>query len=232
MTALDVVIPVRAGDKNPELRWALRCLEANFPHNRVWIVGYQPAWVTNVEFIPGNGHYRHRNVYENVLAACEHPDTPAQFVISNDDIFVTEPVPGPVVGFRGPLATQVERLAPRPRHWWRRSLELTLEVLRAEGVADPISYELHMPLPVHKARMAEVLRRFAGVGGDNPPQWRTLYGNLATVGGARWDDCKARWCDTAVNFPYHSTDDQTWVRYAAYFRKRYPRPCRYEKGGL
>ena len=50
---MDAVYYVRPGDRNDELRYSLRSL-ANLPHDRVWIVGHTPPWVTGIESIQGN----------------------------------------------------------------------------------------------------------------------------------------------------------------------------------
>lgn len=233
---MDVVIPVRAGDANPELRTALRCLEANYPaHGDIWIVGHCPAWLINVNHIPGNQYpgINNRNVYANVLCAAEHPDIPGKFVVFNDDFMVTEPVDGFPVWHHGPLAEQCEPIRRKPKTWWHRSLLLTLETLQHAGYENPTSYEIHCPLPVSsKQVMADALREFAHVHRHGiPAQWRTVFGNLAGIGGERHGDCKARHKGGPVLKPFHSTSDGSFRWYKAFFDKNYPTPSRYEKGG-
>lgn len=226
---LDMVIPVRAGDFNPELRYSLRTLQANYPeHGEIWIVGYQPRWLVNVNFIPGNGYHGNRNVYTNVLAAAQHPDTPDDFIITNDDIFFTQPVAEIPVHHHGLLTKQVAPIRRKPRNWWHRSLLLTLDTLQNAGYSDPISYELHCPLPVRKAAMAAVLARFAHINPQAPPQWRTLYGVVNGIGGTQHPDPKARHRGP-IKTPWHSTEDTSWRYYQGYFQQHYPTPSRYEK---
>ena len=50
-TAMDLVYVVRDG-ANPELRYSLRSVAVNLPHDRVWIVGHVPAWITGCETVP------------------------------------------------------------------------------------------------------------------------------------------------------------------------------------
>lgn len=226
----DAIIPVRPGDNNEELRFTLRCLEANLPHNEVWIVGYQPTWVTNVQFIPGNGHQGNNNVYRNILAACEHPDVPDEFIVFNDDFLVTEPVTQVPVWHHGSLSAQVAGVRRNPKTWWHKSLLLTLDTLRHAGYRDPISYEIHCPLPVRKAGMAAALREFINIHKHNiPVQWRTVYGVLNDIGGVQHTDCKARHRGGEILTPFHSTADSSWRWYRRYFETHYPQPSRYEK---
>src|SRR5690606_9190627 len=80
---------VKDGERNEELRYSLRSL-ANFDHDRVVIVGGKPSWVTGVDFFRGNRFPgKWGNVYDNLRIACEHVD--GEFVVMNDDIFITRP---------------------------------------------------------------------------------------------------------------------------------------------
>lgn len=212
---------------------SLRTLEKNLPnHGDIWIVGHKPNWLTNVHHIPGNGHPGHwnRNVYRNVLAACEHPDVPDDFIITNDDVMVTQPVTEIPIHYHSMLANQIAPIKAKPTTWWHRSLIFTYNTLRAAGYENPISYELHIPLPVNKHNMAEALRKYADTVDHNniPVQWRTIYGNLNHIGGTQAKDCKAR-SRGPVTYPYLSTTDATWRYFTGYFKSRYPKPSRYEK---
>lgn len=229
----DIVYPVRNGDNNEELRYSLRCIETNYPdHGDVWIVGHKPNWLTNIRHIPGNGYRGHYNwnVYRNILAAAEHPDTPHQFVVFNDDFMVTQPVDHIPVYYHGSLVEQVAPIRRNPKTWWHKSLLLTLKTLQDAGYPDPLSYELHVPFPVtNKAAMAEVLRRFINTGTSYPAQWRTLYGVIHNIGGTQHADVKARTRSGPINAPFHSTTDSTFKFFRHYFESHYPNPSRYEK---
>lgn len=231
---LPVVYPVRPGDANEELRFSLRTLQANYPdHGPVWIVGYKPNWVTNVEFIPGNSygapHWNH-NVYRNILAAAEHPDIPDEFLVMNDDFFITQPVADIPIQYWGSLVKQCSGIRNKPTTWWHRSLLFTLDTLQHDGYPNPISYEIHCPLPVNKANMAGALRRFVGVHQNGiPVQWRTVYGVLNTIGGTQAKDCKARHRGGPILKPFHSTADASFRFYRPHFQQHYPKPSRYEK---
>lgn len=230
MTPPHIVIPVRPGDFNPELQFALRCLEANYPqHGDIWVVGHQPRWLINVNHIPGNGYQGNRNVYMNMLTAAEHPDVPEEFIAFNDDFFVTQPLDEIPVWYHGPLTRQCAPIRHRPKNWWHRSLLLTLNTLQAAGYEDPLSYEIHCPLPVNKAGMAAALRKFVNVNPQAPPQWRTLYGVVNQIGGTEHADTKTRGQDRTIRKPFHSTTDSTFRKFRGYYENHYPNPSRYEK---
>ncbi|AVR77323.1 hypothetical protein SEA_SAMSCHEPPERS_4 [Mycobacterium phage SamScheppers] len=226
---MDVIYPVRPGDKNDELRYSLRSLAENFPHDRVVIVGYMPPWVRNVEYIEGNkGPSTHANVYNNIRLAVERDDLSDRVVIFNDDFFVTEPVDAAPAAFRCSLDDHI-RLPRVQRNggWWLESLTLTRTCLQAHGIEKPTSYELHMPIEVDRRRMAEVLDLFRYVQPVNPPQWRSLYGNLADHGGEKLKDVKC-FDASALRRPFHSTEDRSFPRFHRELHKLFPEPSPYE----
>ena len=232
---LDIVYPVRPGDTNEELRFSLRSLAKFYPdHGTVWIVGHKPAWLTGVEVIPGGNPSRsaQTNVYQNVLLACRHSGLPDQFVIFNDDFFLTEPVTEFPDTYRSTLQEHLNlpRLRTTPKSWWRDSLLTTQVCLQAVGYENPLSYELHLPMPVVKDKMRATLEHFASVTPQNPPQWRTLYGNLHVTGAVKTEDSKV-FRPGKVRRPVHSTTDQSWRHYRTAFAKMFPTPSRFESAG-
>ena len=228
----DIVYPVRPGDKNDELRFSLRCLEANYPnHGQVWIVGSKPSWLINVQFIKGNeGKTEAANVYHNILKAVVNTDVSTQLVLMNDDFFITQPVDEIPVLYRGTLKAHLKlnSVARAPNNRWAQSLRTTQLMLQTLGFLTPISYELHVPMPVDRELMAETLGRFTHITPDIPPQWRSLYGNINHIGGQEAPDCKA-YGGREISKPFHSTNDASWRHYIRTFTNAYPQPSRYEK---
>lgn len=225
----DVIYPVRPGDVNEELRYSLRSL-ANLPHGRVWMVGHKPSWVRGVEFIAGNdAPFARANLYRNLWLACTHPDVSDDVVIFNDDFYVTTPVDAAPVLYRDNLNRQVAQLIKRAGRtgWWQESMAKTRAVLHDAGYDDPISYELHTPFPCDRHKMATVLARFADVAAHNPPQWRTLYGNVEAIGGQLFADCKAL-RPGPVRRPFHSTDDLSFRYFRGQFTQMFAEPSPYE----
>ena len=220
---------MRPGDSNPELQFALRSWEANYPHAKLWIVGHKPEWVTNAEYIPGNTQpHKRANLWHNLLTACQHPGIGDEIVIANDDFFITRPVDEIPVLYRGTLEDHIQmRRVQRGQPWWRDSLTTTKIILQALGHDEPLSYELHTPFRCNKHLMAETLDRFKHITPDNPPQWRTLYGNLHDIGGEQSEDGKA-YRPGELHEPFHSTDDRSFRHFAAQLRELFPEPSRYE----
>jgi hypothetical protein len=123
----------------------------------------------------------------------------------NDDFFVLSPLTTIGLHHRGPLA---DHIAAVDHSWWRTSLDRTAAWLRGADVTDPLSFELHIPFPVHTATMRSILNDLGEYAEDNPPQWRTLYGNLAGLPSTPHTDLKlADRAKTLPPGPFMSTSD-------------------------
>lgn len=236
---IDVVYYVKKGEKNDELALSLRSL-AHFPHRRVHIVGHTPRWVKNVNSIPGNRLTQASgwaNGLDNVhlISRYRGPMTD-KVVIFNDDFIVLEPVDVMPLYYRRGLEEHV--LALDLDSSWGESMIATLD--RLESIMDikPLSYELHVPMPVQRSLLAEALSWGHGSSErphDPPLQWRTLYGNYLRVRhgvtGVQRDDVKVKGRDYGpiVARDFLSTGDRTWrrPRVQGAIRGRIPATSRY-----
>jgi hypothetical protein len=227
---MDVVYVVGPSERNDELRFSLRSLAAHLPHDRVWIAGRRPRWVSEeVGHIPvRQTGSRWRNSTVNLRAACEHPEVSGQFLYVNDDMFLMEPISEVPVLHRGPLE---EVLAATRRSLYRQGAMDTAALMRRLGVPEPyLSYELHIPLPVEKAGMLEAL----DAGRALPVlHKRTLYGNLHGVGGEQVEDVKVRGLsEDPPEGPWLSSTDAAFHRgeVGRRIKAAFPDVCRYEVG--
>lgn len=227
--APDIVIPVRPGDDNEELRYALRSFERNLPHRRIVIVGHKPSWVRRVLHIPTRQTgTKYKNSTRNVEAACKHPAVSDDFLLCNDDFFVLKPTKTMPVFHWGPMADVERYYATRASGAYLQGLRATKKLLAKLGYKNPLSYELHLPLPMNKQKFLEVLE----LGRHIPAlHKRTLYGNVAALGGDEVTDPKVT--TTGRRFPrrarFLSTMDSSWRgAVGAYIQSRFPEPSSYE----
>lgn len=229
MSQSDVVYLVRPGDDNEELRYSLRSLEQNFKPSVVAIVGHTPKWVTGVRRIDGNSAGNpHANVYQNVQIACWDNSLTDEIIIMNDDFYFTEPVDEIPSWYRETLDEHLANNYVRLHGgWWKESLELTKTCLQSYLIAEPLSYELHVPVKINRRCMAEVLERFALVNPENPPQWRTLYGNMKDIPATKHSDVKA-YGRSDVTKPFMSSEDGSWIRSGKAIREMFPNKSKYE----
>lgn len=195
--------------ENEELRFSLRTVHRFFPDAPLYIVGDKPDWVTGVAFLQGNRHGAKKlNVWDNLVLLADWDDVPDDIVIMNDDMFIVQPIRTIPVLYRGTLVDHIARLGDRD-DWWTRSLQHTQRLLGPYA----LSYELHTPFPAKRSQLRESL---AIDPGDDPPQWRTLYGNQWHTNPTIAKDVKiTRAVKQVPHGPFISTTDQTFrfVRY-------------------
>ena len=220
---------VGPGDRNEALRYSLRSL-GNLDHDRVWIAGHLPSWVRGVRHIPvPQVSTRWENSTANMLAACEHPGVSGEFVYFNDDFFVMRETVDVPIWHLGPVDAAARRWGGSS---YARGALRTRDRLAQLGHSEPVSYEVHAPMVVDKAAMRAALAAGAGV---VPLHKRTMYGNLAGVGGVQVRDVKVA---TARAQPpealFISTADAAFAgRAGGLIRAQFPRPGPYEhaRGG-
>ena len=234
----DVVIPVRHGDSNEELRYALRTIDAHLPHGRVWLAGFRPGWASGeVGHVPNAQRWtKHENSLRNLLAACRHPDVSEEFVLWNDDFFLLQALPGGVPTMhRGPVREFLAGYG-RARSQYLSGMDATARILQGLGVEDPLCYELHVPMPMTKTGVLEAYAAATAPRAPRHPalQLRTLYGNLSGVSGERVEDVKIFKSDQPWEpgpVPFLSTMDPYWGVHPASraIIAKHPKPCRYER---
>lgn len=233
----DLVYIVKASENNEELRHSLRTVAENLPHRRVWLVGYRPRWID-----PGVGYVptlqrgpKHHNTWNNWTAAARHAEISDEFVLMNDDFFVTAPVADVPVLHRGPAEEAIAWYGKHRLTSHRMRMAYTVQVLRRAGLNGPLfSYELHTPMVVDRHLLAAGITelRSARFTGHNLAK-RTWYGNLAGVGGERAHDVKVMGPKDGMPespWPLLSTSPHGWAGLVGgTLRQRFGAPCRYER---
>jgi len=190
---MDVAYVVRPGEANQELRYSLRSL-INVPHDRVFIGGYVPKWTRNVVPVPRRQtSMRFVNSSLNLYAICQS-DISEQFIFFNDDFFVMRKLTEIKPLNRGPLDEVMERHRVKfGRNSYYHGMATTRDwLLHRYKITEPLSYGLHIPMVVDRDLMWRLLEETRIDKPQGRPQYhmRTIYGNVAEVGGDAVGDVK------------------------------------------
>lgn len=235
----DVAYIIGPGNNhNPELRYSLRSVAANLPHRNIVIVGHKPAWVTNVTHIPTMqaSRIKYGNALRNMLAFCENDQLTPTVTFFNDDFYAMhhgQPAP---IQHRGTIHDMLNRQLThknRLNNDYLEGMRQAQHHLQQLGIDQPLSYELHQPMPINRAMFHSILVAYdpdllmPGVAK------RSLYGNLANIGGTPTPDPRpirhGYW-----TWPWISTNDNGFkpgLPARILMEHRFPQPCQYETPG-
>lgn len=227
---MDAVYVNRDGE-NPELRYSLRSL-AHAPHRGVWVFGGAPHWLNTdrVSYVPRPQKLSsYLSTRAHLQAACETDDVSDPFTLWNDDFYAMRPT-SVIWMHRGPLADLIRQFAQH-RTPWVKGMTEAATILNREGIEDPLSYDTHHPMIVHKEEMLAALRLVRNARVD-AVHLRTIYANLIGGGGTLVEDCKLlKRTDPFPRGPWLSSGDGTYrSTIEPVLRYTFPDPCIYEKG--
>lgn len=233
---MDAVYLFAAGGED-ELRHSLRSLANLKQVDRVAVAGYQPGWLTDdvVRVVPDNHRPgKHFDTWANLAAAVADRRLSDDFVLMNDDFYALQPLPVVPVWQHGVLSKHIART-----HEQDRRRDSTIDMLERVGAYGRLSYELHVPMVMHRPAMRALMRRVEAVmpARAEPPWKRTVYGNYAHPGvGELHDDVKIRDYESVPGPAdlFVSTSDYTWRRGAVgqWLRDRFSVPSRWEREGV
>ena len=225
---MDAVYICRAGE-NEELRYSLRSLVANIEHDRVWLFGVGPAWYAGQRVIVPQDRDKYTNARRAIAAACTHHEVSDPFILMNDDFYAIAPATVEMLD-RGPVRdviTEIEE-AGIGRGRYARGMFATLEFLEGRGYQDPLSFSLHVPMPVRKSVMLGALALTENM--RPGMHLRTIYGALAGEPSRTVEDVKlCRLRHKAADGAWLSTDDRTFHDALETLQRLFPDRTEYEE---
>ena len=228
---MDYVYICRPGD-NEELRYSIRSLAKNAPEGRVWLVGGRPDWFNGsyIEVKDRGGKFK--NIAACLYAAAESDDISEDFILMNDDFFILENISNFLPLYGGTLASKVlaytDLLGPT---MYSGIIGKAMKYLRSKGIKDALDYDIHVPLQINKEKFLEVVPR-------DTLAPRSVYGNLANIGGTEITDVKtynnARYRSKSYvydkdNSPFISSNDDSFdIMYNEILKDMFSDPSPYE----
>ncbi len=192
MSGYDVVIPVRPGERNEDLRFSLRSLDKfGFNIRKVWLVGYRPSWVRNVEILPTSQHLdKWLNTRKNIESACRCKEITDDFILMNDDFILTQRTSDwrHFNGYHRGTLFEKECFYSRfpDGNVWREGFHFNRQILilagYGKGEFEPLNYEVHFPVVLNREKRLTLFDRpeFRKYKNESDPLLfqRSIYFNL------------------------------------------------------
>jgi hypothetical protein len=225
----DVVVMVRQGRDFEELRYTLRSIAANVPHNRVWIYGAKPKWLSAaaIHHEVRQGPVGHANTARILAAIATNRGLTDEWLWWHDDMYALTPVDEVPRLYRCTWGewTSVKRKGP----YGPAKTQATVDVLAAFGKVPEFCYELHVPMVVDRDAMADMVAAVTTWRPDalTHVQKRSLYGNWVGYGGIQAADVK-----TSGDLPdgsWASSSDDGFRTGWQQLRALFPDPSPYEQ---
>lgn len=162
---MDVLYVVGKGSSwdHNELRFSLRSVARNFPHDRVIVSGHCPLWLSKeVVRLHYNdpGRERGRNSLSKALWALESGKVGERFALFCDDFYILKPWTCDAMRYVGHLKDRVKKArSTRPAgEQWRKMIEATMKTCEAMGLPDPLDFGAHHPFVMERDKATEALR--------------------------------------------------------------------------
>ena len=161
-TLYDLVYIVKEGEFNSDLRMSLRSVDKFCKFRKIWIIGYKPSWVQNVEYIhteqKGN---KWQNSMINYTTACTCPDISENFILMNDDFFAIKQISNWEENtnvYLGTIADEIKKYKNiEKKSRWQFAFSYAEELLTKLKSKNLYNYESHWPIIINKKDFLEFL---------------------------------------------------------------------------
>ena len=213
---MDFVYICRPGD-NEELRYSIRSVLSSFPDANIWVVGGKPDWYGGNYVEVDQTLDKLENARWNMRYITYTPQINEEFILMNDDFFIMKKIDFIDTHSDGYLIDLIEeKVRNRSSMGYVRQLNQTYQELKANGFEDPKNFELHVPMPMEKSKLNEIL--------DEYTLWRSGYGNTYEEFAFEMDDVKIRPSVERIEGEFASTEEAWFHELLPRLQKLYPTP--------
>lgn len=228
---LDIVYFYKEFVNHEELRYSLRSLEKNFPHNKIYIVGEgkQPDDITNITWIDAKMQdgYKYDKEIDKYRQVAMDDQFTEDVIFFHDDYFILQPTTHLDYYHKGTLSYMLERMNEfygkgYAYYIW---LEQAMHALEEHGLST-YNCELHCPIILNRKKLLKILDEFPGIYCT-----RTLYCNYYNLPLVEMPDNKSCVFYQKINPDgwIISTDDETFDGPVGEFiRAQFPGPSSFE----
>lgn len=224
----DIIYILKEQIDTEELKYSLRSVERNFPHNRVWFVGGQPSGlVPDVRLShKQTGNCKWELIRSSMNKAINAEALTDDFFLFNDDFFVMKKFKGRFMNFvDGTLSRRIDELhREKGMNAYCRSLfKLEQELLTMKEPT--MNYDVHLPMLLNKEQVKATLYKCSS------PQMRSTIGNINRLPYQIHEDVKVYDLESVPEYEtFLSTNDQTFQngKVGEYIRDTFTIKSRFE----
>jgi hypothetical protein len=219
--------------ENEELRYSIRSVVKNTNDPKIWVVGGKPDWYVGNHIPVLQNQHKYQNALNNLRAACASEQIPEDFILMNDDFYITNKINEIKIYNNGLLEDQINQYHNLGlRSTYLNRLGKTYAYLQRRDISNPISYELHIPMPMEKSKLITILEE------QYSTLWRSKYGNTFNIGGETVKDVKVHKSGGLValsynqdqeQIPYLSSADSSFMFLLDYLTTNFPDKSIYEQ---
>jgi len=191
--------------ENEELRYSLRSVVQNCKVDNIFVVGGKPGWYVG-EYIQVNQKYsKYKNAFNNFKAIC-NSNIPDNFILMNDDFFITKPIDKIVSYYNGTLQDKIDAYETvLGRSSYINRLKTTQDQLIRSGINNPLNYEIHVPMAMSKQKFNDILRM------NHNLLYRSIYGNTYNDESQEMKDVKVYQSENFKSLSYNFQEDYPFL---------------------
>jgi hypothetical protein len=181
---MDFVYICKDGN-NEELRYSIRSVVQSFPDSNIWVVGGKPTWYDGNYISVKQVLTKYRNAIQNLNAICNSNEISEEFILMNDDFYIVKNI-NTIETYHGGLLLDKINLYQKinSNSNYTRKLAATYKKIKSLNIESPLDYELHIPMIMEKKKLKQILQN------NDQFLWRSIYGNVFSVGGEQMEDVK------------------------------------------
>lgn len=189
--------------ENEELRYSLRSIVKNCKVDSLFVVGGKPDWYLG-NYIPVTQKYsKYKNAFLNFKTICDSDEISKDFVLMNDDFFITKPINKIITYYNGTLQNKIDNYEKvLGRSSYINKLIITNDRLLKNGIQNPLNYEIHVPMSMCKSNFKEILTNNHNI------LYRSVYGNTFNDEAKEMIDVKVYQSDSFKTLSYNYTDNK------------------------
>ena len=227
----DIVYVLKNDVKAEELRYSLRSVCENFPYRKIWFYCGCPEGIKPDEYVPfiQKGVMTWEKTTSTVEEICKNKNITEDFYLFNDDFFIMKPVEDMPIYYDGTLFRRIQQIQKKrggAPSLYSMQLSQTRDALQEYGFKT-FNYAVHMPMLINRKKALEVIRQYPKL-----RMFRSVYGNVANVGGEQHKDVKIANKDIEPNkdcdFLSTSDGELSESKVGRFIMERFPNPCKYE----